>query len=212
MNQGGPSNQIKGGTVVFAAFAVISLIVSAVNGVVPIYLVEAAMWGGLAWYWQSRNEHSKAAKGIVVIAAVIVTIGEVIHFAARSKGMRQQPTPLTSMLQTSDQPASIPEPKPVAPCPSGMPSGATTVEIPSDQVTAKNGQLWYEPTDKLLDERGGWYFHFTITNNTKGFCVTRVDYTVKLDPENGATLTGHGHEAYRPLVARMGLHATRARS
>jgi hypothetical protein len=82
-NQNLPEGRIKGGTIVFAVFAVISLIVSLVNGLVPIYLIEAASWGGLAWYWQRRNRHSETAKSIVVILAAIVIIGEVIHITVR---------------------------------------------------------------------------------------------------------------------------------
>jgi hypothetical protein len=191
-------SRIKGGAVVFAAFAVISLIVSVANGLVPSYLIEAAAWGGLAWYWQSRKTHSETAKGIVVTVAVIVTIGEVIHFAARSKA-KEQPTTQTAHLQADDHPTSTPESKPVASCPSGLPSGAKTVQISSDQVTATSGQLWYEPTNKLLDERGGWYFHFTVTNNAKDFCVTKVEYSVELDPESGAAIAGHGTKHLGPL-------------
>lgn len=189
-------NRIQSGTVVLLTFAVISLIVSVVNGLVPIYLIEAAAWGGLAWYWQSRNEHSEAAKGIVVIAAVIVTIGEVIHFTA----VKQKPTPLAATLQTNNQP-TFDQPKPISPCPSGVPSGVRIVEIPSDQVTATSGQLWHEPPDKLLSERGGWYFHFVVTNNAKDFCVTAIDYSVQLAAEIGALIEGHGRKHLGPLPA-----------
>lgn len=187
-----PQNRIKGGTIVFATFAVISLIVSAVNGLIPIYLIEAAGWGGLAWYWQSRSTHSETAKGIVVILAAVVTIGEVIHIAVRSN-MKRQRSPLTAMLQANDQP------KPVPSCPSGIPSGVKVVEISPDQVTASSGQLWYVPPDRLLGEQGGWYFHFTLSNNAKDSCITEIDYSVELDPEDGALIAGHGRKHVAPL-------------
>jgi hypothetical protein len=195
-NQNLPEGRIKGGTIVFAVFAVISLIVSLVNGLVPIYLIEAASWGGLAWYWQRRNRHSETAKSIVVILAAIVIIGEVIDITVRHNATRQ-PTPLTALLQSNDQPSSASQPTPA--CPSGIPSGAQIVEIPSDQVTATSGQLWYVPPDKLLGEQGGWYFHFTVTNNAKDFCVTAVEYSVQLEPDNGVTITGQGKKHLGPL-------------
>jgi TPR repeat protein len=49
------------------------------KGLVPIYLFEAAGWAGAAWYWHSKKTHSELAKAIVIVLAVLVAIGEVIH-------------------------------------------------------------------------------------------------------------------------------------
>ncbi len=46
---------IRVGTLVFGAFSAISLLVSIVKGLVPIYLLEAAGWAGIAWYWQGKR-------------------------------------------------------------------------------------------------------------------------------------------------------------
>jgi hypothetical protein len=72
---------IQAGTIVFASFAAISLLVSLVKGLVPIYLLEAFGWAGLAWYWQSKKTHSDVAKAIVGTLAVMVVLGEVVHIA-----------------------------------------------------------------------------------------------------------------------------------
>ena len=69
------------GTYVFGAFSAISLLVSIMKGIVPIYLFEAAGWAGAAWYWHSKKTHSELAKAIVIVLAVLVAIGEVIHIA-----------------------------------------------------------------------------------------------------------------------------------
>src|ERR1700676_2792639 len=49
------------GTFVFASFAVLSLVVSFVKGVVPIFIIEAGLWDGLAWYWNRKKHKSQAA-------------------------------------------------------------------------------------------------------------------------------------------------------
>ena len=75
---------IRVGTWVFGAFSAISLLVSIVKGVVPIYLLEAAGWAGAAWYWQGKKTHSDVAKAIVIVLAVLVGIGEVVHIASQA--------------------------------------------------------------------------------------------------------------------------------
>ena len=74
------SNKI--GTYVFGAFSVIALLVSLIKGIVPIYLVEAAIWAGAAWYWHRAKTHSELAKAIVIVFATLVAIGEVIQIAS----------------------------------------------------------------------------------------------------------------------------------
>jgi hypothetical protein len=75
---------IRVGTWVFGAFSAISLLVSIVKGVVPIYLLEAAGWAGAAWYWQGKKTHSDVAKAIVIVLAVLVGIGEVVHIVSQA--------------------------------------------------------------------------------------------------------------------------------
>jgi len=75
---------IRVGTLVFGAFSAISLLVSIVKGLVPIYLLEAAGWAGVAWYWQGKKTHSDVAKAIVIVLAVMVAIGEVVHIALQA--------------------------------------------------------------------------------------------------------------------------------
>jgi hypothetical protein len=72
---------IQAGTIVFAAFAFISLLVSLAKGLVPIYLFEGVGWAILAWYWQSKKTHSDLAKGIVGTLAIMVVFGELAHIA-----------------------------------------------------------------------------------------------------------------------------------
>jgi len=51
-------NAIKVGSLIFGAFSAVSLLVSIFKGLVPIYLLEAAGWAGVAWHWQGRKTHS----------------------------------------------------------------------------------------------------------------------------------------------------------
>ena len=73
------SNKI--GTYVFGAFSVLALLVSIIKGIVPIYLIESAVWAGAAWYWHSKKTHSELAKAIVIVLAALIAIGEVIQVA-----------------------------------------------------------------------------------------------------------------------------------
>jgi hypothetical protein len=82
------SNKI--GTYVFGAFSVIALLVSLIKGIVPIYLVEAAVWAGAAWYWHRTKTHSELAKAIVIVFAVLVAIGEVIQIASEFRSESKQ--------------------------------------------------------------------------------------------------------------------------
>jgi len=77
------------GTYVFGAFSVISLLVSMIKGVVPIYLAESAIWAGAAWYWYSKKSHSELAKAVVIVFAALVVIGEGIQIASQ---FRSEPT------------------------------------------------------------------------------------------------------------------------
>ncbi len=86
------SSGIQTGTIVFGAFSAISLVVSIVKGVVPIFLLEAAGWAGAAWYWQSRKTHSETAKAVVIVLAVLIAIGEVIHIASQTNSKATAPT------------------------------------------------------------------------------------------------------------------------
>jgi TPR repeat protein len=69
------------GTYVFGAFSVIALLVSLIKGIVPIYLLESAIWAGAAWYWHRKKTHSELAKAVVIVLAALIAIGEVIQIA-----------------------------------------------------------------------------------------------------------------------------------
>ena len=71
------------GTYVFGAFSAISVLVSFIKGIVPIYLAEAAIWAGCAWYWHRKKTHSDLAKAVVIVLAVLVGAGEVIQISAQ---------------------------------------------------------------------------------------------------------------------------------
>jgi ribosomal protein L32 len=124
---------VRAGTLVFAAFAAISLLVSIIKGLVPIYLFETAGWAGAAWYWQAKKTHTELAKAIVIVLAVLVGIGEVIHI------VWQTGTPSTSTVSKSTDPFEK------YAVPSGSSGSSTTpyygyVPAPNpDQTAASNG-------------------------------------------------------------------------
>lgn len=80
------------GTYMFGAFALISLLVSLIKGVVPIYLMESAIWAGAAWYWHRAKTHSELGKAIVIVIAVLVAVGEVVHIASQPDLKSTAPT------------------------------------------------------------------------------------------------------------------------
>ena len=75
------SGSDKIGTYVFGAFSAISILVSIAKGIVPIYLVEAAVWAGAAWYWHRKKTHSELAKAIIIVMAALIVIGEIVSIA-----------------------------------------------------------------------------------------------------------------------------------
>ena len=81
----------KIGTYVFGAFSVLSLIVAIVKGIVPIYLIESAIWAGAAWYWHRKKTHSELAKAIVIVFAGLIAIGEVIQIARQFSTLNAAP-------------------------------------------------------------------------------------------------------------------------
>ena len=64
------------GTLVFAGFSVLSLVVCFAKGIVPIYFAEAALWAALAWYWNKKGSTSETATLIILLCAVTVAAGE----------------------------------------------------------------------------------------------------------------------------------------
>lgn len=77
------------GTIVFGAFAVLSLIASIVKGIVPIYLLEAAGWAVAAWYWQRKRPRSEEAKAAVLALGILVAVGEVVHIVYQSESEKE---------------------------------------------------------------------------------------------------------------------------
>jgi hypothetical protein len=84
------------------------LLVSIIKGLVPIYLLEAVGWAGLAWYWQKKNTHSELAKAIVIVLAVLVAIGEVVHIVSQLSSEPKQTAADTSHHLDDLFPASTP--------------------------------------------------------------------------------------------------------
>lgn len=110
------SNKI--GTYVFGAFSVIALLVSLIKGIVPIYLVEAAVWAGAAWYWHRKKTHSELAKAVVIVLAVLIAIGEVIQIARQfgsdsKQTLASAPNPFDNAF-TSQPPSTYQSPAPAS--------------------------------------------------------------------------------------------------
>lgn len=78
--------RINYGTIVFAAFSMLSLLVCLAKGIVPLYLGESALWAVAAWYWHKKGPRSEAATGIVLLLAVAFAAGEGYVLGRQSLG------------------------------------------------------------------------------------------------------------------------------
>ncbi len=94
----------KIGTYVFGAFSAISVIVSIAKGLVPIYLVEAAIWAGCAWYWHRKKMHGELARAIVIVLAILIAVGEIIGIAKQFTSESKQ-----AAISAKQPPTEIPE-------------------------------------------------------------------------------------------------------
>ena len=74
------------GAIVFASFSFLSLLVCFVKGIVPIYALEAVIWGALAWFGYKRSPFSQKANLIVLLLAVAVAGVEGYSVGAHSGG------------------------------------------------------------------------------------------------------------------------------
>lgn len=125
------------------------------------------------------------------VLAVLVGVGEAVHIASQDDSS-SQPKPLTAVTDSIRALQDKPQPQPSPPCPSGIRAGAKISEITPDQVEGSDGQLWYVAPDRGTGEKGEWYFHFTVINHAKDFCLTAIGYEVDLESDGGAILRGHG--------------------
>jgi hypothetical protein len=78
------------GTFVFGAFSAISLIVSIVKGIVPIYLLASAAWACAAWFWHKRSSKKEVARAIVVVLGALAAVGEVALLASQHESGHAQ--------------------------------------------------------------------------------------------------------------------------
>jgi hypothetical protein len=205
-----PQSEPNFGTIVFAGFSLLSLVVCVAKGVVPIYLGEAALWAGLAWYWHKKSPANKTATATILLCAVGVAAAEGYSFGSRSRESVQPPPKQSLDEFISSLPATQAEPQPQPSCPSGISAGAKITEISPDQLEGAKGQAWYTNDD---DEkpRGHWWFHFTVLNNNKDYCVTAVVYEVELESNDGVIITGHGKKYITPPLSPGFIYAPHQR-
>jgi len=94
------------GTIVFAGFALLSLVAFFAKGLVPIFLAEAMLWACIAWYWQKRGLTSTNASLTVMLCAVAVAAGEGYLIGRGSASIVEQPTSLFSKKQDASPAAN----------------------------------------------------------------------------------------------------------
>jgi hypothetical protein len=143
-----PRMTIYIGTWVFGAFAAISLFVSILKGLVPIFLLEAAAWAFAAWYWQRKNPKSESAKTAVVILGVLAAIGEVVHITSQSSSPS---TPFSVDIAAPVSPGASPyesniSPTPTAPLIDGKAIHSTPTDSANDKPSRNAGLRPSMPT------------------------------------------------------------------
>ena len=185
---------IRLGTLVFGAFSAISLLVSIVKGLVPIYLLEAAGWAGLAWYWQKKKTHSELAKAIVIVLAVLVAIGEVVHIVSQLSSEPKQTAVDTSHRLDDLFPASTP-PSQVETQGKANSEGAHPKPEPKPRVETRAGLEAAITCDNTVWDRDkyGEGDPLAITNVHKGDIVQYVGHVTVGDED---IIRVHGRKGY----------------
>lgn len=144
-----PSNgSDKIGTYVFGAFSVVSVLVSFIKGIVPIYLGEAAIWAACAWYWHRKKTHSDLAKAIVIVLAALVAVGEVIQIASQFRSESKRT--VASVPNLFDQGLASQEPS-QAVTTSGASAASHLAEV-EQQAVALFNQKKYKEARPLFDQ------------------------------------------------------------
>ena len=74
--RGSDAQDLSVGTWIFASFAVLSLIATAVRGLIPLDLLGVAFWAGLAWLCYARKIVGQTPRVLAGVLAVLVAFGE----------------------------------------------------------------------------------------------------------------------------------------
>ena len=100
-----PKPTLNFGTFVFAGFSALSLVVCLAKGIVPIYFVEAALWGALAWFWHKKSPTNQLLNAGIVLLAVIVAAAQ--GFQISRQPSQSQTDPSASFWQPAQTYTSV---------------------------------------------------------------------------------------------------------
>jgi hypothetical protein len=163
------------GAFVFASFSMITLLVSLFKGIVPIYLVESALWGALAWYWHKRNPTSQKTNLFVLLLAVVVAAGEgysVGHKVGLDEVSPKGRDAFTDLGFYSPPPTTNP-------CDKGIPSGVRTEPLTVEEIAA------FDLKGATVEQAayGTNWFDVRFTNSPAATkCLTKVEFEIVLGP------------------------------
>ena len=82
------------GTIVFAAFSLVTLVAGAARGLPIVSILEAAGWAIIAWVWHRKRPTDAVAGGAVATLAMVVLVGELFLLA----------NPSAARVQTASNP------------------------------------------------------------------------------------------------------------
>jgi hypothetical protein len=141
---------------VFAGLSLITLIITLIRGIVPIELLEAALWAVMAWLWNKKSIVSKPWREVVLLFALLLAGCEGYLFGLHSAG----PTPIR---------ATNPSDNPTVPTTLGSiwasppPSATTSVtsKVPNQQSTYNST----EDTTQSKHKLNGIENHETSSSN-----------------------------------------------
>ena len=176
----------KVGSIVFGAFAAISLLVAIGKGFVPLYLIESVAWAWAAWYWHTKKVRSRLAEALVIILGVVVTIGEGVHLAgwldSRPQGQPANPIDLDSTIgQKQPTPSFDPVAHGATPVPPGFmvtpacPEALPAETVPKPLTSADASRVM--GSGATIDYEGE--ASLTYQNMTQDQCITGI--VVELD-------------------------------
>lgn len=192
------------GTVVFGGFAIVTLIVCAARGFVPIYAVEAAGWGALAWYCRNKTLTEKANMAVLAVAVLVAALegyslgrSDTGHFFGSQEENVTHNSPTANATSsyygmtpvgntnwaTPDTSTKTNGPK----CPSAIPAGTKGTVLDRsdlDKVVGTKAELdkaeYYEGTNEdLAYNRTPWKLYYHVRNDTN-VCVTQAELEVTI--------------------------------
>jgi len=112
-NGGKAAEEFNVGVWVFAGLSLLTLTITLIRGIVPIEVLEAALWATLAWVWHKRRLAGQSSKDVLIMLAILIAGGEGYLFGLHEKAHSNATATSSSLppgFVLEDHPSSSPQP------------------------------------------------------------------------------------------------------